>query len=94
MAVPVWVLLGSTVLAPSYAGLAPGFAGVSQVSFAIPANWAAGVYSLSIVAGSVSSQPVNLNVGSPATTLSNARLGGTRSAAAQLAAELTGRRSR
>lgn len=94
MAVPVWVLLGNTVLEPSYAGLAPGFAGVSQVNFAIPANWAAGVYTLSIVVGSATSQTVNLNVGPPATTQSNARLGGNRSAAALLAAELTGRRSR
>lgn len=82
------------VLEPSYAGLAPGFVGVSQVSFAIPANWAAGVYTLSIVVGSATSQPVNLNVGSPATTQSNARTGGNRSAAVQLKAALTGQRSR
>lgn len=92
MAAPVWVLFGSAVLEPSYAGTAPGYAGVSEVSFTIPAHCAPGVYPLSIVVGSVTSQPVNLSVGSSASVLSDARLGGNRSAAAQIAAALTGRR--
>jgi uncharacterized protein (TIGR03437 family) len=63
MAAPVQVWLGNTALQPSYAGLAPGFAGLNQVNFVVPAGLAAGVYPLRISAGSASSQPQNLTVG-------------------------------
>ena len=92
MVAPVSVLLGNTILHPSYAGLAPGFAGLSQINFAIPANCAAGVYALSIVAGSATSQQVNLNIGSTANAASLVSFNGNRIGAAQVAAMLAGRR--
>ncbi len=66
MAVPVQVWLGNTNLQPSYAGVAPGFAGLSQINFAVPAGLPDGVYPLRIGAGSASSQPQNLVVGAAA----------------------------
>ncbi len=66
MAASVQVWLGNTPIQPSYSGLAPGFAGLSQVNFAIPAGCSAGVYPLTITAGPATSQPANLHVGSAA----------------------------
>jgi uncharacterized protein (TIGR03437 family) len=66
MVARVQIWLGGTPLEPSYAGLAPGFVGLSQVNFLIPSSWPDGVYPLSIAAGSATSQPANLNVGSTA----------------------------
>jgi uncharacterized protein (TIGR03437 family) len=40
----VEVLLGAQVLTPAYAGRTPGFAGLDQVNFTIPANAPAGCY--------------------------------------------------
>jgi acid phosphatase type 7 len=68
MAVPVQVWLGNTGLQPSYAGMAPGSVGLSQINFAVPANLPNGVYPLRIAAGSATSQPQGLIVGSTAGT--------------------------
>ncbi len=61
-AIQVW--LGNTAIQPTYAGLAPGFAGLSQVNFAIPSNVQNGVYALRVAAGTASSQSINLIIGS------------------------------
>jgi uncharacterized protein (TIGR03437 family) len=68
MASPVQVWLGNTLLQPAYAGLAPGFAGLSQINVEIPAGLASGVYPLSIASGAASSVAQNLTVGSGAGT--------------------------
>jgi acid phosphatase type 7 len=73
MAAPVLVWLGTIALRPTYAGLAPGLAGVSQVNFVIPASLQDGVYFLRVAAGTASSQPQSLSVGAPDTT-QNSRL--------------------
>jgi uncharacterized protein (TIGR03437 family) len=59
-AVEVW--LGPIRLEPSFAGLAPGRAGVYRVDVAIPPNLPDGIYSLRVVAGGCSSRPANLDV--------------------------------
>ena len=61
----VHVTLGATTLQPSYAGLAPGFAGVGQVNFQVPPNAVAGSSVLRISAGSAVSTAATLNVGVP-----------------------------
>jgi acid phosphatase type 7 len=66
MAVPAHVWLGNIEVQPAYAGLAPGFAGLSQLNFAVPASLPDGTYSLRITAGTASSQPQNLIVGTGA----------------------------
>lgn len=71
MAAPIQVWLGNTELTPSYAGLAPGFAGLSQINFAIPSGMASGAYPLRIASGSASSLPQNLIIGSPAPVTSS-----------------------
>jgi uncharacterized protein (TIGR03437 family) len=63
MTAPVGVWLGDTAVQPSYAGLAPGFAGLSQINFTVPAGLPDGAYPLRITAGAASSQPQNLTVG-------------------------------
>jgi uncharacterized protein (TIGR03437 family) len=63
----VQVMLGNSVVQPQYAGLAPGFAGVDQVNFQIPANLAAGVYPVRVVAAGAASSAVPVTVGSPGT---------------------------
>jgi uncharacterized protein (TIGR03437 family) len=73
MVAPVEVWLGSIALRPTYAGLAPGLAGVSQINFVIPASLQDGVYFLRVTAGTASSQPQSLSVGAPVTT-QNGRL--------------------
>jgi uncharacterized protein (TIGR03437 family) len=59
---PVTVLVGSTTVQPSYAGLAPGLAGVCQVNFQVPEGIAGGFYPLVITAAGASSEPVELPV--------------------------------
>jgi len=61
---PVQVLVGGSILQPLYAGLAPGFAGVDQVNFQIPANVPTGVSSLRVMAGAATSSAVPINIGS------------------------------
>jgi uncharacterized protein (TIGR03437 family) len=73
MAAPVLVWLGSIALRPTYAGLAPGLVGVSQINFVVPASLQDGVYFLRVTAGTASSQPQSLSVGVPDTT-QNGRL--------------------
>jgi len=58
----VTVLVGGATLQPSYAGLAPGLAGVCQVNFQVPEGLAAGFYPLVISAAGASSEPVELAV--------------------------------
>lgn len=65
VASPVEVRLGEATLAPYFAGLAPGFAGLYQVVVQIPANLTYGVYALSIASRGVSSNRVSLIVGFP-----------------------------
>ena len=73
MTAPVLVWLGSVAVRPTYAGLAPGLAGVSQINFIVPASLQDGVYFLRITAGIASSQPQSMSVGAPDTT-QNGRL--------------------
>ncbi|MES1260834.1 MAG: metallophosphoesterase [Acidobacteriota bacterium] len=63
MLASIQVFVGQTALQPSYAGLAPGLAGLSQINFAIPSNLPAGIYPLRIGAGPARSQAANLTVG-------------------------------
>lgn len=64
---PIQVLLNNVALAPAYAGLAPGFAGLNQINVQLPANLRAGSYSLQIASGSVRSPAVTVAVGSAGT---------------------------
>jgi uncharacterized protein (TIGR03437 family) len=73
MAAPVFVWLGSVAVRPTYAGLAPGLAGVTQINFVIPASLQDGVYFMRVTAGAASSQPQGLSVGA-ADTSQNGRL--------------------
>ena len=66
---PVEVRIGAASLTPSFAGLAPGFAGLYQVNVKIPEALPAGIHALSVVASGIGSEPVSLIAG-PA--LSNA----------------------
>ncbi len=59
--VQVW--LDNTALQPTYAGLAPGFAGLSQINFMIPAGWANGEYQLRVAANQAASASVTLTIG-------------------------------
>ena len=59
---PVEVWLGHARLEPNFAGLAPGHAGVYRVDIAIPKDLPDGIYAVRVVAGGVSSRPVNLDV--------------------------------
>jgi uncharacterized protein (TIGR03437 family) len=79
MAIAVKVWLGNTILVPTFAGLAPGFAGLSQVTFTVPATLADGVYSLRVTAGTATSQQVILNVGGASTATQHADLIGSTS---------------
>ena len=61
----VQVVIGNSIVQPQYAGMAPGFAGVNQVNFQVPASLAAGVYPVRVVAATTSSSAVPMNVGFP-----------------------------
>ena len=91
MAAAVQVWLDNTSLQPMYAGLAPGFAGLSQVNFAVPAGCQNGVYALRIAAGTASSQATNLTVGSSSNAPGKTGLVNVRAEAANLQALVTGR---
>jgi uncharacterized protein (TIGR03437 family) len=57
---PVEVFLGAAPVAPLFAGLAPGFAGLYQVNFRVPADAPAGRIGLRVVVRGVSSGTVSL----------------------------------
>jgi len=57
---PVTVWVGALSVQPAYAGLTPGFAGLYQVNFQVPAGLTAGIYGLVITADGASSEPVIL----------------------------------
>jgi uncharacterized protein (TIGR03437 family) len=59
---PVEVFLGAAPVAPLFAGLAPGFAGLYQVNFRVPADAPAGRIGLRVVVRGVSSGTVSLPV--------------------------------
>ncbi len=59
---PVQVHLGELSIDPAFAGLAPGFAGLYQVNWQVPATQSPGNYSMRIVAGGISSNAVTLPV--------------------------------
>jgi uncharacterized protein (TIGR03437 family) len=71
MSAPVQVMIGNSIIQPQYAGLAPGFAGVDQVNFQVPANLATGVYSVRVLAAGTTSGAVPMNVGFPGAPISN-----------------------
>ena len=59
----VQVRLGPTLINPTFAGLAPGYAGLYQVVVQIPAGTRAGTYTLEIVSRGAISNTVSLPVG-------------------------------
>jgi uncharacterized protein (TIGR03437 family) len=61
----VQVQLGGAPVTPSFAGLAPGFAGLYQVNFQVP-QLASGTYSMALTAGSATSNALPLLVSNPA----------------------------
>ncbi|MBM3725430.1 MAG: hypothetical protein FJW40_08405 [Acidobacteria bacterium] len=60
---PVVVHLGETTLAPAFAGLAPGFTGLNQVNFQVPADLAPGSYEFWVNCRGRASNRVTLRVG-------------------------------
>ncbi len=73
---PVTVLVGGLAAAPSFAGLTPGFVGLYQVNFQVPARLPGGHIELVIAAGGASSEPVCLPVaGQPEAANSQGYLG-------------------
>lgn len=63
VAAPVEVRLGDVTLTPAFAGLAPGFAGLYQITVQIPANTAHAIYSLWLVVRGAGSNRVPFAVG-------------------------------
>jgi uncharacterized protein (TIGR03437 family) len=59
----VQVQVGSEILRPLYAGLAPGFVGLYQVNLQLPASLAPGTHPLRVTAGGAASNTVLLPVG-------------------------------
>ncbi|HWQ53467.1 MAG TPA: metallophosphoesterase [Bryobacteraceae bacterium] len=59
----VAVQIGNTTVAPSFAGVAPGYAGLYQLNVAIPAGTPAGPTGLRIRVGEAVSEPATLFVG-------------------------------
>ena len=59
---PVAVRISSTMVTPSYSGLAPGYAGLYQVNFRVPPDMPPGLHSLEILADGVPSNIVTLSV--------------------------------
>jgi uncharacterized protein (TIGR03437 family) len=59
---PVQVYVAGAPARVSYAGLAPGFAGLYQVNVQIPAGTPSGVQSLQLVAGGASSNAVTIGI--------------------------------
>jgi uncharacterized protein (TIGR03437 family) len=62
---PVDVYLTDVKLRPSYAGTAPGFAGLNQVNFIIPQSLGPGTYQLRIATPDNTSRAVPLFVTAP-----------------------------
>ncbi len=60
--VPVVAQLGAASVNPSYAGLAPGFAGLYQVNLTVPAELPTGTHKLRISAKENLSNTVDLSV--------------------------------
>jgi len=58
----VQVQLGGILITPSYAGLAPGFAGLYQVNLQVPFDTQDGNHSLRILAGGAVSNSVSMTV--------------------------------
>jgi uncharacterized protein (TIGR03437 family) len=56
------IRLGNLRIEPSFAGPAPGFAGVHQVNFTVPASVSAGTYPLTVATPGASSRPAPLAV--------------------------------
>ncbi len=65
---PVKVWVDDVVVAPFFAGLAPGFAGLYQVNVTLPHQLMGGSHSLRVEVGGVSSPPVTLVVGEDSRT--------------------------
>jgi len=59
---PIEVLLGGISIAPSFAGLAPGFVGLYQVNLRVPEQLASGTHALQVVARGVRSNAVRVPV--------------------------------
>ena len=59
---PVSLKVGGQTVTPTFAGLAPGFAGLYQVNFLVPANTPTGSQPVIVTVGSVSSPAVNMPV--------------------------------
>ena len=64
VAANVQIMLGNQRIQPAYAGMAPGFAGLGQINFQIPAGMANGTYPLAVVAGQATSLPSSFTVSS------------------------------
>ncbi len=60
--IPVDVVIDNTAVTPSYAGLAPGFAGLYQVNAVLPAGLPPGTHTLRVGYGSIFSNSVNLEI--------------------------------
>ena len=65
---PVEVRLGGVLISPTFAGLAPGYAGLYQVVVQIPAGTRSGTYPLEVMSRGAMSNSVSLPVG-PASTV-------------------------
>jgi uncharacterized protein (TIGR03437 family) len=59
---PVEVSIGETIVRPTFAGLAPGFAGLYQVNVQIPVGLSAGTRPLRVVSEGVHSNEVTLPI--------------------------------
>lgn len=70
------VLIGGVRVVPSYAGDAPGLAGVNQVNFTVPAGLAQGSVTVSLVVGESTSRAVTISIAgsAPPPPVSNAGL--------------------
>jgi uncharacterized protein (TIGR03437 family) len=67
----VW--LGNTRLAPIWAGMEPGRAGVYRIDVVIPAGLPDGLYALQVTAGGVGSRPANVDIAATGSTARNDR---------------------
>ena len=71
------VQMGSARVLPSYAGEAPGFAGLNQVNFTVPADLAAGPVSVTLVVGGRTSNAIGIVIaGSTQAATLPSRIGG------------------
>jgi minor extracellular serine protease Vpr len=56
------VTIGGVSATVQFSGLAPGFPGLNQVNFLVPANIPAGLEATTVSIGGVTSPPVNIPV--------------------------------